>query len=142
MSRYIVALLTGTLFGLGLSISEMVNPEKILGFLDIFGDWDPSLALVMGGAVGVTALTFRRVLARPKPLFATHFEVPTSNAIDAPLFSGAVMFGIGWGIAGYCPGPAIAALTIGSTEPLIFLAALIVGNYLAGGWQAIGERVG
>lgn len=142
MSKHIVAILTGTLFGLGLSVSEMINPEKVLGFLDIFGNWDPSLALVMGGAVGVTALTFNRVMALPKPLFAKRFEVPTSNAIDAPLLSGAVIFGTGWGIAGFCPGPAIASLTMGSMEPPIFLAAFVVGNYLAIVWQNLGERLG
>jgi len=140
MSRHIVALVTGILFGLGLAISEMINPEKVLAFLDIFGNWDPSLALVMGGAVGVTALTFRRVLALPKPLFGSHFEIPTNSAIDPPLLAGAVIFGTGWGLAGYCPGPALASLSFGSPEPPIFVAAFIVGNYLAIRWQAFVER--
>jgi uncharacterized membrane protein YedE/YeeE len=137
MSRHIVALLTGTLFGLGLAISQMINPDKVLAFLDIFGAWDPSLAFVMGGAVAVTALTFRRVLALPKPLFGSRFEVPTSNAIDAPLLAGAVIFGIGWGLAGYCPGPAIASLALGSMEPVIFVIAFVVGNAAAIRWQAM-----
>lgn len=137
MNRQIVALLTGILFGLGLSVSQMINPEKVLAFLDIAGNWDPSLALVMGGAVGVTLLTFRRVLLLPKPLFASRFEIPGNDAIDTPLLTGAAIFGVGWGISGYCPGPAIASLTFGSSEPAIFIVAFILGNAIAIGWQAI-----
>jgi uncharacterized membrane protein YedE/YeeE len=136
VSKQIVALFTGILFGLGLGVSQMINPEKVLAFLDVAGDWDPSLALVMGGAVGVTLLTFRHVLRLPTPLFSRRFEIPGSDAIDTPLLSGAVIFGIGWGISGYCPGPAIASLTIGSLEPPIFILAFIVGNFLAIRWQA------
>lgn len=131
MSRHIVALVTGIIFGLGLAVSGMINPEKVLGFLDIAGNWDPSLALVMGGAVGVTLITFRAVLKLPKPLFGTRFEIPTSAAVDTPLLVGATIFGIGWGIAGYCPGPAIASLTMGTLEPVVFVAAFIVGNFLS-----------
>lgn len=131
MSRHIVALLTGIIFGLGLAVSGMINPEKVLGFLDIAGNWDPSLALVMGGAVAVTLLAFRKVLKLPKPLFGARFEIPTSASVDPPLLIGATIFGIGWGIAGYCPGPAIASLTIGSLEPVVFIAAFIVGNFLS-----------
>jgi len=148
MSRHIVALLTGIIFGLGLAVSGMINPEKVLGFLDIAGAWDPSLALVMGGAVGVTLLTFRSVLKLPKPLFGARFEIPTSASVDSPLLIGATIFGIGWGIAGYCPGPAIAALTLGSIEPSVFIAAFIAGNFLsvmldratAAGWRAAPQR--
>jgi len=129
VSRHIVALMTGVLFGLGLAVSQMINPEKVLGFLDFAGDWDPSLALVMGGAVGVTLLSFRFVLRLAKPLFGAKFEIPLSQAVDRPLLIGASIFGIGWGIAGYCPGPAIASLTIGSIEPPIFIVAFIVGNF-------------
>ncbi len=136
MSKQVVALLTGMLFGLGLGISQMINPEKVLAFLDVAGDWDPSLALVMGGAVGVTLLTFRRVFRLSTPLFGSRFEIPGNDAIDTPLLTGAVIFGIGWGISGYCPGPAIASLTIGSSEPPIFILAFIVGNFLAIRWQA------
>ena len=135
MIRQIVALLTGILFGLGLAVSQMINPEKVLAFLDIAGNWDPSLALVMGGAVGVTLLTFWPVLRLPKPLFANRFEIPGMDAIDGPLLAGAAIFGVGWGISGYCPGPAIASLTFGSSEPVIFIIAFIVGNYSAILWQ-------
>ncbi len=141
MKRQIVALLTGILFGIGLSISQMVNPEKVLAFLDIVGNWDPSLALVMGGAVGVTLLTFRRVLRLPKPLFASRFEVPGTDGIDAQLLTGAAIFGVGWGISGYCPGPAIASLTFGSAEPAIFIVAFIIGNAIAIRWQAINSEL-
>ncbi|MDA0823721.1 MAG: YeeE/YedE family protein [Proteobacteria bacterium] len=139
MSRHIVALVTGVIFGLGLAVSQMMNPEKVLAFLDVTGDWDPSLAFVMGGAVAVTLLSFRRVLRLPKPLFGERFEVPSNDAIDGPLLAGAIIFGIGWGVAGYCPGPAIASLTIGSVEPAIFIGAFIVGNFLAIRWQAFRE---
>jgi len=135
VKQQIVALLTGVLFGVGLSISQMVNPEKVLAFLDITGNWDPSLALVMGGAVAVTLLTFRRILCLPRPLFASHFQIPGNDAIDMPLLGGAAIFGIGWGISGYCPGPAVASLTFGSYEPAIFMIAFIVGNFLAILWQ-------
>ncbi|MFT4582539.1 MAG: putative membrane protein YedE/YeeE [Gammaproteobacteria bacterium] len=140
MSRHIVALVTGVIFGLGLAISQMMNPEKVLGFLDIAGNWDPSLAFVMGGGVFVTLLTFRRVLRLPKPLLGERFAVPDNDKIDKQLISGAVIFGLGWGAAGYCPGPAIAALATGSLEPVIFLAAFLVGNYFAGRWQAINDK--
>ncbi len=131
MSRHIVALITGIIFGLGLAISGMINPEKVLGFLDLAGNWDPSLGLVMGGAVGVTLLTFRQVLKLPQPLFGARFEIPSAVGVDPALLVGATIFGIGWGIAGYCPGPAIASLTIGSVEPLVFIGAFIVGNFLS-----------
>jgi uncharacterized protein len=140
VSRHIVALVTGVIFGLGLAISQMMNPEKVLGFLDIAGNWDPSLAFVMGGGVFVTLLTFRRILRLPKPLLGERFAVPDNDKIDRQLISGAVIFGLGWGAAGYCPGPAIAALATGALEPVIFLAAFIVGNFFAGRWQTFNGK--
>ena len=137
MSRHVIGFLCGAIFGLGLAISEMMNPDKVLAFLDITGDWDPSLALVMGGAVGVTLITFGRVLKLSKPLFAERFEVPSRADIDKPLLLGAMIFGAGWGIAGYCPGPAIAALGTGIIEPWIFIIAFIVGNALSIGVERI-----
>lgn len=135
--RSFIALVCGAIFGIGLTVSQMINPEKILAFLDIAGNWDPSLALVMGSAVGVTLLSFRFVLARPQPVFAQHFEIPRNKTIDAPLIIGAVLFGLGWGTAGYCPGPAIAGLTIGSWEPPVFVLALLAGNFIAGRLSAL-----
>ena len=140
MSRHVIGFLCGAIFGLGLAVSEMMNPDKVLAFLDITGNWDPSLALVMGGAVGVTLITFGRVLKRPKPLFAERFEIPSRNDIDKPLLVGAMIFGAGWGIAGYCPGPAIAALGIGIIEPWVFIIAFIVGNSLSIGVERFQQR--
>src|SRR5262245_65236339 len=104
--RPLASLLTGIVFGLGLVISGLANPAKVLNFLDVAGTWDPSLAFVMGGAVATTWLGYRLVLARPKPVCDTRFHLPTSTAIDRRLLAGAAVFGVGWGLAGYCPGPA------------------------------------
>jgi uncharacterized membrane protein YedE/YeeE len=123
----LVGLLAGTAFGLGLGVSQMVDPRKVLGFLDIAGAWDPSLMFVLGGAVGVTALGFRFVLRRPAPLLGDRFHLSRAVAIDAPLCAGAVLFGIGWGLAGYCPGPAIASLGFANPEALWFLPAMLAG---------------
>jgi uncharacterized membrane protein YedE/YeeE len=113
----------GLLFGIGLWLSGMANPRKVLDFLDITGDWDPSLLLVMGGAVAVTAIAFRPLL-RKKP-------IDFKTAIDAPLVIGAALFGIGWGIGGYCPGPALTALSNLSADVLVFVAAMVGGGFLA-----------
>ena len=113
----------GLLFGIGLWLSGMANPRKVLDFLDITGNWDPSLLLVMGGAVAVTALAFRPILKR-KP-------VEFKSSLDAPLIIGAALFGIGWGIGGYCPGPALTALSNLSAEVLIFVFAMIAGGVFA-----------
>ena len=127
MGRHISALLAGLVFGLGLTISEMVNPAKVLAFLDLLGSWDPSLAFVMGGALIVTAIGYRLVWMQPKPVFADRFQVPGDRSIDTRLAVGAVMFGVGWGLVGLCPGPAISALTLGGIPVLVFLAAMGTG---------------
>jgi hypothetical protein len=124
------ALGAGFLFGIGLWVSGMANPRKVLGFLDITGDWDASLLLVMAGAVAVTALAFRRVLKRGKPLLEKTFDLPRRKDIDLPLVAGSAIFGIGWGIAGYCPGPALTAFSTLSTESMVFMAAMIAGGLL------------
>jgi uncharacterized membrane protein YedE/YeeE len=126
----VFALGAGFVFGTGLWLSGMANPRKVLDFLDITGNWDPSLMLVMGGAVAVTLVGFRLVLSRGKPLFEEHFDVSMKNSIDAPLVAGAAIFGAGWGIAGYCPGPAVTALSTLSTESIVFVAAMLVGGFL------------
>lgn len=131
MLRHLSALVSGLIFGLGLIISQMVNPDKVISFLDIFGDWDPSLALVMGAALIVTAVGYRLVWRKPKPLAADQFQVPTNRTIDKKLSIGAVLFGIGWGLVGLCPGPAIAALLIGGLPIIIFLAAMIAGMVMS-----------
>ncbi len=131
MKKNLFALIAGIVFGLGLAISHMISQNKVIGFLDLFGNWDPSLALVMGGAVGVTALLFRFVLRRPNPVFEDRFYIPEKNNIDAPLIIGSALFGIGWGIAGFCPGPAFASLSIGRIEPFLFILALVAGSLAA-----------
>lgn len=124
------ALAAGLLFGLGLAISQMVNPRKVLDFLDVAGNWDPSLALVMAGAVGVTMLAFRFVLKRKQPLFDGEFHLSRLTRVDRPLIVGSAIFGLGWGLGGYCPGPGIAALSTGSVEALVFVAGMALGSFL------------
>ena len=132
-----LALIAGLLFGLGLGVSQMIDRERVLGFLDITGNWDPTLAFVMGGAVLVTLISFRFVLRRPHPIFSSKFYLPTRSDIDRPLLIGAGLFGIGWGLAGYCPGPAITATVLGIANPFIFLVAMIAGSFA---YQAISPR--
>jgi len=129
VSAFFSALGAGFLFGIGLWVSGMANPKKVLGFLDITGDWDASLMLVMGGAVAVTVVAFRLVLKREKPLMEKRFQLPAPQDIDFPLLAGAAIFGIGWGIGGYCPGPALTALATLSQESIVFVAAMIVGGF-------------
>ncbi len=135
--RAIVALLSGIIFGLGLAVSQMVNPAKVLAFLDVAGRWDPSLALVMAGALAVAFVGFRLVLRRPAPLLAEQFELPSAREIDGRLLAGAALFGIGWGLVGFCPGPAIASLALELPKPLIFLTAMLAGAWL---YHALNSR--
>lgn len=124
------AYLIGLIFGLGISMSGMANPAKVLNFFDLAGSWDPSLAFVMGGAVVITFFGYRWVLSRSQPLFDTSFALPTRTDIDLRLISGSLIFGIGWGIAGFCPGGALPVLGTGNSTVLLFVAALITGIYL------------
>ncbi len=135
MKRNLSALLAGLIFGIGLALSEMTDRHRVLGFLDVAGDWDPTLLFVMGGAVIVTLITFRFVLRRSRPVLEQQFHLPSKKHIDAPLIIGAVLFGVGWGLAGYCPGPALAALTALTLNPPVFCIALITGSLLAKGFQ-------
>ena len=130
MARILAALLSGVLFGLGLAISGMTDPAVVLGFLDLFGDFNPALMFVLGGAVGTTMLAFRLVLRRPAPLLEDRFQLPTRKDIDARLVIGAGLFGIGWGLAGYCPGPALVGLGVLSPEAFWFVPAMLVGMLL------------
>lgn len=130
MNRIVIALISGILFGAGLVLSEMVNPEKVQGFLDLFGDWDPSLVLVMGGAVAVTLVSSRFILKRKTPIFADRFYMAMKSNIDARLVLGAVLFGAGWGLSGYCPGPGLVNAMINPTEAIVFIPALIVGGWI------------
>jgi uncharacterized membrane protein YedE/YeeE len=130
MPRTFVALFAGMLFGLGLAISGMMNPAKVVGFLDVAGGWDPTLAFVMGGALLVTVPAFRLILGRPRPILADGFALPTKSALDGRLLGGAALFGVGWGLSGFCPGPAVAALVTGLTPVFAFVAAMIAGMVL------------
>lgn len=131
MRRSLGGLMAGLLFGAGLSISGMINPEKVVGFLNIAGDWDPSLAFVMLGGVVVTAIGYRTVLRRSQPLFEPNFTLPTRRDTDPSLLLGAGLFGIGWGLGGYCPGPALAGIGLGHPETMAFVAAMLAGMVLA-----------
>jgi len=131
MRHLVPAFLIGLLFGLGIVISGMVNPAKVLNFFDFAGTWDPSLAFVMGGALAVTFIGYRLVLGRPYPLLAERFHLPGARHVDTRLLGGAALFGIGWGMAGFCPGGALPALGTGRSEVLLFVAALIAGIYTA-----------
>lgn len=123
----LTSLLAGLLFGIGLIVSGMANPAKVLGFLDLAGDWDPSLAFVMGGAVAVGLVAFRLVSGRTVSVLGAAMPLPPSSAIDRRLIGGSIVFGIGWGIAGYCPGPALASLASGGFKPLLFVVSMIAG---------------
>ena len=127
---HLIALLSGLIFGIGLILSGMTDPAKVKGFLDLFGAWDPSLALVMGGAIAVGVLAFARAKRRALSWTGSHMEIPTSTVIDRKLIVGGVLFGAGWGIAGYCPGPAIVSASAGSAAALAFVLAMLVGMTL------------
>src|SRR5690606_34138225 len=119
-----ISFVCGVLFAFGLALSQMVNPAKVLNFLDVAGQWDPTLAFVMGGALLVTIPAFRFILRRPHPLFGQKFYLPSRHDIDARLVIGAIIFGIGWGMAGLCPGPALTAVATGLLPVLGFVAAM------------------
>lgn len=124
------AVLAGALFGVGLPLSGMTAPLEVLGFLDFAGDWDPSLLFVMAGAVGVHFVAYRWIRRRPRPLFAEAFALPAHRRVDARLVLGSAVFGIGWGLAGYCPGPGIASLGSGTSQALVFVAAMLAGLFI------------
>lgn len=126
----VFALLAGLVFGFGLMISGMANPAKVTAFLDIGGAWDPSLALVMGGAMGVASIGFFIARRRSRSLLGEALQIPANKVIDRRLVIGSLAFGVGWGLAGYCPGPALASLSTGSSEPVIFVLAMLAGMAL------------
>lgn len=121
------ALLAGLVFGIGLMLSGMANPAKVLGFLDLSGQWDPSLGLVMGGAVAVAAVVFALTRKRQTALLGAELKLPTARQIDKPLVIGSLVFGAGWGIAGFCPGPALVVLAMGEGKALVFVLAMLAG---------------
>lgn len=128
--RLLPPLISGALFGAGLTLSGMTNPVRVRGFLDTFGDWDPTLAFVMGGAVIVMAVAWRIQARMQRPVFGEKFSLPDRKDLDPRLLGGAVLFGIGWGIAGLCPGPALASLALAPATVLPFVAAMVVGMAL------------
>ena len=130
MKGNIAAGIVGLIFALGLGVSGMTQPEKVKGFLDFAGQWDPDLAFVMGGAVLTYFTLFRLVLKRPRPVFTEKFSVPTRKDLTQPLVIGAALFGVGWGLSGYCPGPALTSVVTGAAEPLLFVASMSIGMLL------------
>lgn len=136
--RAILTFMSGLLFGLGVTISGMVNPMKVLNFMDIAGQFDPTLIFVMGAGLLVTVAGYRLVLRRGAPFFADRFHMPSLTRVDARLTGGAALFGLGWGLSGFCPGPAVASLVFGSAQSLVFVAAMATGMVLT---RAIAGRV-
>jgi uncharacterized protein len=131
----ILSLLAGMIFGAGLTLSDMVNPARVLNFFDVAGSWDPTLAFVMGGALATATLGYRLVFARGTPLIGGTFHLPTQRQIDLPLVGGAALFGAGWGLAGFCPGPALAALVSLQPKVWLFVGAMLVGMAATKIWR-------
>ncbi len=131
----ISSILAGMIFGAGLALSDMVNPARVLNFLDIAGNWDPTLIFVMASGLAVTTLGYSVVFRRRSPVFADKFNLPTQRQIDLPLVGGAALFGVGWGLAGICPGPALTDLAILEPKVLLFVAAMLIGMILASIWR-------
>ncbi len=129
--QVIATFVSGLLFGLGLCVSGLVNPAKVQSFLDVTGDWDPSLAITMASAVVVTGVGYRMAFRRGAPLFAGAFQIPPAGMIDLRLVAGAAIFGVGWGLVGFCPGPAVAALSTGAPSAFIFVLAMLAGMTIA-----------
>ena len=138
--KLVAGYLIGLVFGLGIAVSGMINPAKVLNFFDIAGTWDPSLAFVMGGALAVALPGYRLVLARKAPRFEPKFQLPDTKLIDMKLVAGSGLFGIGWGIAGFCPGGALPALGTLRPEALAFVASMILGLFIARGLKALAAR--
>jgi uncharacterized membrane protein YedE/YeeE len=128
--RSLISLALGALFGVGLAVSGMIQPKKVQDFLDVSGSWDPSLLLVMGGALLVTFVTFPLILKRSQPVLGHKFHLPAARTVDAKLVIGAALFGIGWGLGGFCPGPALVGLSTGSRAAMIFVVAMLLGMAL------------
>lgn len=124
------AMAVGTLFGVGLALSGMTRPEKVIGFLDVLGDWDPSLMFVMIGAISVHFILYRMIRRRSRPALASSWRIPTKREITPALVIGSLLFGVGWGLAGFCPGPALTSLASLQSGPMIFVGSMVAGMYL------------
>ena len=127
----LISLISGTIFGIGLVVSQMINPEKVLGFLDLFGSWDPSLAFVMIGALIVSSPLFHLIKNKDKPVFSEKFNYSNNKEINNKLVIGSALFGAGWGLGGLCPGPAISSIALLNINSIIFVVAMFIGFYLA-----------
>ncbi len=127
----IVSLLFGIIFGIGLVISQMINPAKVLGFLNLFGEWDPSLAFVMIGALIISSPSFHLFKNKEKPIFSSSFSIPNKKEIDKELIFGSILFGAGWGLVGLCPGPAITSIALFNVSSAIFVVSMFIGFYIA-----------
>jgi uncharacterized membrane protein YedE/YeeE len=136
----IIALVSGAVFGFGLVLSGMTQPTKVIGFLDVFGQWDASLMLVMAGAIAVHFPVYRLIKGRASPLFAERFALPTRRDLDAKLLAGAVLFGLGWGLGGFCPGPGVVSLGGGGLSVAVFVAAMLIGLYVTARLEAMLAR--
>lgn len=130
MRKILPGLIVGTLFGAGLALSDLINPARVLAFLDIAGAWDPTLAFVMGGALLPSAIGYLFARRMQRPVMAKGFCIPENRALDGRLLVGAAIFGVGWGLVGFCPGPALAALSFGTWQPVLFVAAMLAGMAL------------
>lgn len=133
----IASFIAGAVFGLGLTVSEMINPARVMGFLDVAGQWDPTLAFVMAGALAVSLPGYRLVLRSRRPVLAQQFHLPTKSKIDSRLLTGAAIFGVGWGLGGFCPGPALAGLAAGDPAIYLFVMAMVAGQWTAA--RTLGE---
>lgn len=140
MRQIVAAFGSGFLFAVGLAIAGMTQPAKVVGFLDIAGNWDPSLALVMGGAIVAYMPLYRLITKRSRPLFAPAFKLPSRQDVDPKLVGGAALFGAGWGLGGFCPGPALTAVGSGASQALIVTAAMVVGFALHSGIETLREQ--
>ena len=139
MRGTLAGLIAGLLFGLGLCLSGMTSPAVVQGFLDVAGAWNPALLFVMAGGVAVTFLGYHFLVPKSKPLWASRFSLPTATRIDTPLLAGAAIFGVGWGLAGYCPGPAVVSLASGRMAVVVFVVSMLVGMMLVR-WMRGGSR--
>ena len=139
--RALLAFVAGLVFGLGLLLSGMADPAKVLGFLDLAGAWDPSLAFVMAGAIAVGVLAFTFARRRTTTLLGDAMRLPTANDIDRRLVVGSLLFGVGWGLAGFCPGPALVALGLGESKAVVFVAAMLAGMALFEGVERVRGRL-
>ncbi len=135
MKAVLLALFAGLIFGVGLIVSGMTQPAKVVGFLDVLGGWDPSLAFVMLGAIAVHFLAYRLVPRLPRPLWASRWGIPTRKDVDARLIVGAILFGAGWGLGGYCPGPALTSVASGTMSALLFTGSMLVGMWAYNLWE-------